>query len=188
MKIKQTTSRKKPILITILILLLVVSALTMYAYMKKIGPFANSTSSTSPAINYDPPSKEEKETGESIKESITDTAPGSDPLPAPTPSTDGSKPTVGIKITAAAQNGTTLSIRTLLQTISSTGTCALNMTGPAGKSYTASAEVQAGPSSSTCKGFDIPVSSLAPGNWDVTVVFENDTVKGSDTTKGIVIQ
>jgi hypothetical protein len=52
---------------------------------------------------------------------------------------------------------------------------------------TKTAAVQALPSNATCKGFDIPVSELVPGNWQAALHFENDTLTG-DTTRGIVIQ
>lgn len=184
MKIKsktQPTKTAKKVLILLASVILLAAGVIGFMYLKKVGPFAQVASS----INYSPATQEEQQAGQQIKEQNSkvdngaNTNSGSDPSPAPTPSTDGSKPTIGFEITAANQNGNTLNIRTLLQTLSSTGTCTLTMTGPSGKTYTATAETQTGPSTSTCKGFDIPISTLSAGVWKITIQFENASVKGS---------
>jgi hypothetical protein len=190
MKIKSKTQLSKT---TKLVIALVVAVALIavgffgFMYMKKIGPFTQDTS----GINYGPATEEEQQTGDQIKEQNSKsgdaTNTGSDPSPAPTPSTDGSKPTVGVEITAANQSNGVLSIRTLVQTLSSGGTCSLSMAGPAGKTYSAVAESQTGPSTSTCKGFDVPVSSLSSGVWTITIQYEDASVKGSASKEVTVI-
>jgi hypothetical protein len=92
-----------------------------------------------------------------------------------------------MEITAANQDESTLHIRTLIQTVASSGTCTLNMTGPNNKQYSASVDVQSLPSSTTCKGFDIPLTSLTPGTWKIAIEFNNETLLAS-TTKEVVIK
>lgn len=181
MKIKTKKSRKKPIIITIATLLLLVGGATVFTYSQKLGPFEEKEYSTKSA------SSDEKKTGQNTKKESLEKSEaqkgstGSDPAPAPTPSTDGGKSTVGMEITAANQNGGTFNVRTLIQMVTSTGICSLRMTGPNGNVYTATADIQALPSSSTCKGFDIPTANLSSGDWTVAVSFENEEVKGTAT-------
>lgn len=105
----------------------------------------------------------------------TDTPP-TDTSTSPTPKTpvsnqpvdNGDTNTLKASITAANQNDNTLQIRTLIENVSSNGTCALKLTK--GSSVVSrSAGIQALSSSSTCKGFDIPVSDLSTGQWLVTL-------------------
>lgn len=184
---KMRMSRKKSnktlkivIIASTLALLLLVGGVFAYKY------FTRKSVVIENGINYSAPSDEEKSTGDAIKQQG---ASGSDPVPEPTPpaSTTDSHSTVGVDITALNQSSGTLYVRTLIQTVTSSGTCSLSMVSANGKTYTASSSVQAGPSSSTCQGFNIPVSSLENGNWSVTISFQNDTLKGS-ATKDITIQ
>jgi hypothetical protein len=154
-------------------------------YYFKSGPFSTP----------DKASIEENKAGNEIKkrslEQTTDdndkTQVGSDPAPNPQPIEGSSKQSVGMEITAANQDESTLHIRTLIQTVASSGTCTLNMTGPNNKQYSASVDVQSLPSSTTCKGFDIPLTSLTPGTWKIAIEFNNETLLAS-TTKEVVIK
>jgi hypothetical protein len=56
-----------------------------------------------------------------------------------------------------------------------------------GLSHTAAAGVQALSSTTTCKGFDIPLDQLAPGAWIITIDFSNDSLIAS-TSKEITIK
>lgn len=178
MKINKRKSSRKPIIVILLVILFLVGATVAYAYMQKIGPFEEKGYSTKPST------QEEKNAGTDIKKNSLDQdstkgSTGSDPSPDPTPDPNGGKPGVGVEITAANQNGEMINIRALIQTITSSGACSLSMTGPSGKTYSAAADVQALPSSSTCKGFDVPTSELSKGTWNIVVSFENSDVKGS---------
>ncbi|MNY56713.1 hypothetical protein D3C86_1928200 [compost metagenome] len=61
------------------------------------------------------------------------------------------------------------------------------MTGPQAKTYTATVAVQALPSSSTCKGFDVPLDNLSSGAWTIKINFNNDELTAS-TSKEIIIE
>jgi len=77
--------------------------------------------------------------------------------------------TVTGEFTMLEQSGDTVRMRTILSGVSSSGSCALSMTGPNGGTYSASSQIQALASSSTCQGFDVPVSSLKTGMWKVSL-------------------
>jgi cytoskeletal protein RodZ len=86
-----------------------------------------------------------------------------------------------IQITRTYVNSSKFEIRTLINDVTSAGTCTLTMTND-DASYSAAAGVQALPNSSTCKGFSVPLSSLDSGTWNVTVEYA-----GQSDSKEVVI-
>lgn len=175
MKIIQPKNPKKIVLLA-LIALILVGILTSYAFYFKVGPFS---SNNNDSINLDKPTNEQVKAGDQTKKQTIDQVNekdnnvGSDPALEPEAIEGSDKKTVNMEITAANQNNSILQIRTLIQAIVSTGECTLSMKGPHGATYAAKAEVQALASSSTCKGFDIPLEQLATGVWIITVDFNN---------------
>lgn len=133
-------------------------------------------------------SEDQKGTGEQIKSDVIDQdnsgkeTTGSDATPSPTPSTTGGKASVASYNSSLSQDTNGVYIRSVIQTVTSSGTCTLKMTGPNGTTYTDTSEVQAMPSFTSCKGFDVPRSKLVAGTWTITVSFENDELVSSYTT------
>ncbi len=168
---KQTNKKKYFIIGAVIVLLIVVGVfLFLYLFPHSPTPAASTDSKTT--------TDQQKAAADTKKAAASDKASGSDPSPAPTPGTNGSKPTVGVAITAANQNGSIFQVRTLIQTIDSSGVCTLTLTRTGATTYTQTQGVQALPSTSTCKGFDIPTAGLA-GSWTLTVTFENATLTGT---------
>jgi len=83
---------------------------------------------------------------------------------------------------SAVKSGDVYRIRTAINTITSEGTCTLKLQKNGGELIEKIAGVQAQPSNSVCKGFDIQLTDLSPGTWTLTVDFFNNDVKGSATT------
>lgn len=103
-----------------------------------------------------------------------------------TPQSNNSKSAVTVGITAANQNDATVQIRTIIYTPTNTGSCTLTLTKGSTK-ITKTASVQALPSSTTCKGFDIPISELSAGKWQIMLHFENTELTG-DATGSITVE
>lgn len=183
MKITPLKNHKKIIILTSVLLLIVIAALASAFYFK-VGPFA---ANSNDSINLDKPTNEQIDAGEEAKKQTIDQAnqqngnTGSDPAPVPQPIEGSDKKTVHMEITAANQNDSNLQVRTLIQAVVSAGECTLSMKGPYGATYTAKVDVQALASSSTCKGFDIPLDQLAAGAWTITVDFNNSELTTSST-------
>lgn len=178
------------ILAVIVVFALAASAVYVYGFGGTLfGWPAKQETPKAGKINYDKPTDEQKKAGEEVKKTATDgekpNASGSDQTPAPVPQASG-KSKVELDMPNASQNNGTLHISTLISATTENGTCTLTLTSGT-KTVTKTAAVQALPSNATCKGFDIPVSELAPGNWQAALHFENNTFTG-DTTRGIVIQ
>lgn len=186
MRVTKASPNKRLIIALVAGVILLVGV-AAYAYLKTS---QNGTSNTSDT-NYGPATSDEKKTGDTIKQDNVrpdnQPSPGSDPAPTPAPLPDSSKSKVGMEITAANQTGETFVIRTMIQTVTTEGSCSLIMTGPNGKRYTQSVGVQAGPSSSTCQGFNIPMSALSPGAWSISVQFGNTSLVAS-ASKEVTLQ
>lgn len=187
-KTKRMSAKKITVITTIIVIFVAVIS-TGYAYKAGLWPFNAKKSSTTNTTNYDPPTKEQTTATGSTKQSSNPTeSSGSDSSPSPTPSTTtDQKPSVNMAITAASQANGVLSIRTLIETISDNGTCTLSMTGPNNKTYSSTVGSQANPSTTTCKGFDIPVSSLAPGIWHILITYGDSSVQ-STASRDITVQ
>lgn len=189
MQINKKDTTKRVIIIIGLVLALLVAGVAAAALLK-LGPFA-STALPRESVDLNKPTDDQVKNGESIKQDTVENkggSTGSDPLPSPTPgTTPGDKSTVDMQITAYNQDSDTVYIRSLIQLITSSGSCQLRMSGPNGKTYSATSGVQAVSSSSTCGGFNIPVSSLSPGNWTINLSFSNDSYSAS-VTRDIVVK
>lgn len=186
-KTSKKWTKKRILIIGGIIVLVAVIALGTYVFAFK-GPFFgfNTSGDQKPGINYDKPTEEQLKAGEDI-EKYTDknsnsgedpNAVGSDRPAKPVTNPGDSKATTSIEITSANQTEDTIQIRSLISTLTSEGTCTLTLTKGASV-ITKTVGVQALPSHSTCKGFDIPVSELSTGQWQLTLNFENNTLKGS---------
>ncbi len=67
------------------------------------------------------------------------------------------------------------SLRLTINQLLGSGTCTLTMTNQ--KTVTKTAEIVQNPSSSSCKGFDVPVSELGSGEWSIKI-----NIKSGDKT------
>lgn len=196
MKIQKKQNKKNKVLILVAVILLSITSYSLISYKLKFWPFIQNQFSTA--------TEEQKTAGQDIKKrSLNDasnksgkessgqkskTLQGSDPSPEPTPSSNGKKPTVGVSITTTTvdKDSNTLYIRSLIQTISSNGRCTLSMHNTSGQTYSNSVELQAGPSTSSCKGFNVPLPQLSPGKWTINIHYEDNNVTG-DTEGEITI-
>lgn len=185
MKLPQKKS-KKALLITVTAILLVAVAATtyVYAFNGSILGWTNKKESSRSVneINYDAPTKEQIDAGKTIEKENQSDNPNNVGSDRPVePQKGAEKSTVPIVISAAGQNGAIAQIRTLISAIVTDGNCTLTLTQN-GKTVTRTAAIQSLPSSATCKGFDVPVSELGAGKWQITVTFENATIKSSATS------
>jgi len=121
-----------------------------------------------------------------------------DPVPdGLNPTDDTNKETLGeetvppvagdrdVTITAASVNSDVLQIRALIQGVVSGGTCDLSIVQNGAAVLSESAEVQPGPSSSTCQGFDVNVASLPAGTLSVTVAYVNNGTASTSAVRTV---
>lgn len=180
----QKKSSKKPlvIIVSILAVAAIVAGWLYYAHHYQTWPFHSESkpesSQTSRKIDYSPPSDDQTKNGAGVKGQIADGS--KDEGSATQPTTPQN--TLGVTITSV-QPGQTVYVRAMINSVMSSATCTLNMTGPNGKTYSATAPVQPMASSSTCQGFNIPMTNLTSGNWQITVTVTDGASTGSATTE-----
>lgn len=142
----------------------------------------NSNDASGSNINYNPPTNEEKNSGDSSKDQFAHNGNKTD-----TNATSNTPKNVNVEISSINQDGQTLMIRTMIQAIDNTGTCTLTLSKAAATAITKHVGVQALASFSTCEGFDISTSGLAKGAWQAKVSFTSSKYNGV-TSRSITIK
>ncbi|NCQ54256.1 hypothetical protein COV88_00385 [Candidatus Saccharibacteria bacterium CG11_big_fil_rev_8_21_14_0_20_41_19] len=166
MKINKRKSNKKIItIITSSMIILAVLYCTV-AYFNDLFPF-----------NSDKATNEQKDAGEDQKKSTAVPADGKDTTPKGNTSTDG---IIAVDFTSFNQSTEQIQIRSLIEAVSNSGSCTLTMVKD-GVTVTKTSGIQAGPTTSTCEGFNISIGELSPGDWQTTLSVEIGTRKGSAT-------
>lgn len=80
-------------------------------------------------------------------------------------------------LTSAAQSGDNLIIRVNIDQYLSSGTCVLKLES-SGKVVEKSAPIFPTASTSSCEGFDVPVSELGSGKWDIIITLSSGEKTG----------
>lgn len=178
-KLKRTRS-KKILSLVIIAVILVAAASVGYYYMRQnskssIESQENAKTTTEVANEMPDPvpaTPDEEADASQTKQSTVDKA--KTPSPSPT--------ALGVSFTAANQAGNTLQVRLKIDQIISQGTCTLTLKKD-GKTVTKTASVYASASLSTCKGFDVPLSELSAGTWQLSATVSSNSLKGSATSQ-----
>lgn len=174
MYLKKTKKYKK-ISIFGIIILLGLGGYGVLAVTQELWPFNNNNVS----YNVDPPSTEQREAGEEISQEAKEAEPESDQAFKQGHEDEVSNVSdVIIRITSTEQQNGQLQIRTLIHSVES-GDCKLTLTSNSGTIITKSAATQSMAATSTCKGFDVPLSELANGEWQIAIDYQAQDVVGS---------
>ncbi len=174
MKTQKNRPRKKSLVIsTIAIAAALIVGFCTYYYFVGQKDESTDTTSSQQAEDSEPeytdgPTDDQIKDGTDIKQQAIDKSKNEE-------TNEGKE--IGIVITRAAQSNGEVQVRVLLEAITS-GTCSLAITN-GGESYSKSADTQTLSSSTTCKGFDIPVSELGTGTWNIKVSFSSDLSSSS---------
>jgi hypothetical protein len=135
-------------------------------------------------VDYNRPTQEQKNAGEEQKKSTAEQ--NTDTKSTSQDTNLNNSGDLIVSITSSNQTDNQLQIRSLIGAVSSNGTCTLILTKDSLK-VTKQSDIQAGPSSSTCKGFDVPTSELSRGIWQVTISVVIGNQNGS-ASKAVTIQ
>lgn len=136
---------------------------------------ASTDTEEEPEIDYSEPDDQEKATGSDIKR---ETIENSDDV-SPEDGNGDAKRTVGIEVTSVSQEGKTVRVRTLIQTVEQNAKCTATLSKSGQESIRLSADTQALSSSSTCKGFDFDMNGKASGEWQLRIDYASERSVGS---------
>ncbi len=129
-------------------------------------------------VNTDKPTSGEIKAGKDIKKETIIGSSGSDSAGSNT----GAANPIAVTISAANQNGEVLQIRAFGDIVTNGGLCQLTLT-KGSNSITKSAPTQAAANISTCQGFDIPMSELSSGTWELKVIVSDGSRSGTAIKK-----
>lgn len=165
MKLYTQKSNKKTIILTItgLLLLLAVAAF-FYIYL-------NNTKNTEESVNTTGTNQTQEINTDTTPADNVDTKPdNTNTEPTGTPSPEG---VLDASITTSSVSGSNLEVRTLINEVVSTGSCAFTAT-QGRNTVQRSAQIQPLASTSTCKGFTIPTNELTSGDWTFTLTITTE--------------
>ncbi|MEO5690819.1 MAG: hypothetical protein ABIQ64_01395 [Candidatus Saccharimonadales bacterium] len=135
-------------------------------------------------VNYDEPTKEQLSTGQTAKKEFLDKDDtSSDQQDTPPESTDNN---ISVQVSSMSQRDGVLKIRTIIQDVIS-GSCKLTLKQGSAK-FEFSADTQNMGSYSVCKGFDVPVTDLSKGEWQVQIDYTNSDGATGSAVKQVTIQ
>ena len=170
---KQTHIKRNTI---ISIIVAIVAAGLVYAWFSPSVPFFGvKPREVAPenTIDYNKATGDQKSAGEAQKKSTAPSGVDAKPESGSDSSSDTGVAPLSFSITTLSVTDGTVQIRTLIDTVNNKGECTLKLTkGDA--TIVKRSGVYAGPSSSTCEGFNFPASELSSGEWklDLTVNIE----------------
>ena len=165
MKIEKNNSNKlskKAVIIAAVVLTLAIggaAAAYQFGAFKKPADKTTDAPAATNQVDYGPATDEQK----------------AEDTPTPTPGVSS------VSITNAAQEGTSLRIRTTVSS-EAAGNCKLSLSMAGQTDITRQADTQDMGSYSTCKGFDIDTNSMAKGTWKVSIAFSGDSQGAVATT------
>lgn len=188
MRVKQT-KRPKTLTITLITaaaVILLVGGYFTYAYTTKtIWPFQEAASDTL----QDTANNQLHQNTPDAPGSSTPSTPEDTPQKTPVPY-EGDNPNTGQELSGVINyhgvSGSSLAIRITIDQIIASGSCTLTLTAKDGKTVTRTVDTAQNPSSTTCRGFDIPISDLGRGEWDIKVDILTDGKSGVITGKTTV--
>lgn len=189
-KQKRNSKKSKKSLLIALVAVLVLLAGSYYVYSSDL---LNLRSSDNPAgqdsVNFDPPTEEEQEAGNEVKEKLTSDKGQSENKNHQTPaSNDQAKKSVTVVVVDAGQYDDVIEVRAYTPDVLQEGVCTITFTRG---SHTVVKEVKAHPdvSSTICTNLEVKRNEFpAGGEWSVVIDYTSQTAQGKSKTSKINIR
>lgn len=181
---KNTIKPIKKVFIVVSIVIALAAIYTATAYALKVWPFNTSSQKIEENSSHTPTEQQPDSTNTATDNNQVNDSKSNAIKDTPSSSSSASPKSI-VTITAANQDkqADLLRIRTLISGVEGSGTCNLTLTKETSV-ITATSGIQAGPSSSTCQGFDISISNqLSVGTWDIEIVVNAGSIQTSATGK-----
>jgi hypothetical protein len=177
MKIQRLKTNKKIAIIILLILAILIGTATVYAT-------SGSLFGWNPLniLTKDSPTNEQIETGQQIKENSLENneGKGGSDQPVKPVTNEAGKQKIEVDIVSVNRVDATIKASVLVSTLDQNGTCTLVVTDKNNQTlYTTSVGTQAMPTTSTCKGFDIPTDNIPNDSYVLSVSYESGIMYGT---------
>ncbi|MBR5027132.1 hypothetical protein IKX64_00865 [Candidatus Saccharibacteria bacterium] len=194
MKHKNRKKRSNQFLIILFVLAVIVVLAVLAVKYIDFDKIFNPTPEPKPTTAQVTPTTESTPTTEPTSESGTQQSSDPTPTPAPEPELaskvaqyDGNNPNSEDRITGAityaGKNNDSLMIRVNIDQYLNGGECNLILESDGTAKYGAAANIVDAASTSTCEGFNVPLSELPAGKYDIVIVVTSErksgTIKGS---------
>lgn len=178
---KRRRKNKNWVSIIIFLVLLVVAGVVCFfvwdSYFKEKTP-------NEPGTSQEQPAEEKKEVPTEKKEEEKKEEPAEEPKEEEkkVPQYDGGDPNKASEITGvityAGVNNGTLMIRVNIDQLLNGGKCTLGLRRGGGNIYSAEANVMGSASTSSCDGFNVPVTGLGSGNTQIVIYINSGNKNG----------
>ena len=168
MKIKRQHPKRKIHIIILSLLAAGALAAIYFIYSNQIN-----NKETGDEINYSSPVSDQVDAGAQAKKNTVEQD-----------ENDSTSVDFSTRIVSASVQSDTLKIRNIIDKVYQQGSCELTLT-KGSQTVKKTADIQALPQSSVCKGFDIPVSELSSGTWQVTLTV---TIKGQTSEASTTVE
>lgn len=191
MKIKNQKSKTKKVIVLLAVIVVAALGYFSYAYAtQNAWPFqkeAKTQDTTqpaedTPAISEEPATVPEDDENTTKPDEKVNKAPVQSSPPDDGDTSSDTNTLSGVITSRSVQDGA-LVIRTTINGVLS-GSCQLTLTRTSdGKKLSRSAEIVQNPSSSSCKGFDVPTSQLGSGTWNISIKVKSGSKSGTLTER-----
>jgi hypothetical protein len=176
----RNNNTKRIIAIVVAIICIAAISLAVYWYLSH----RNGQQTGTNKVNLNPPTQEEKQAGTSAKQQAVERDQAIKNNDS-TSTTNPSSSSLSVDITASNKTSSLIQIRVQINSIVNSGTCDITLTNGA-SSVHHSAAISPLASTSTCKGFDIPLSELSPGKWNYTITVKDTSTNQTGAASGTV--
>lgn len=170
---------KKAIVLPIIALIVTGAAILvlLFIFQKKDTPQTD-------GVNLNPPTKEEQQDAQNTKLQTVDQDQEDKSSGSANGSTANTSADLPVSISATNKTDSLLQIRVVIDTLVSSGTCTIVLKN--NTSVQRMVDTTPLASTSTCKGFDIPLSDLSAGQWTYTVTVKDSQESRTGTATGTV--
>lgn len=179
------------IFISLTLILLTSSLIYVYKFNGNILGWKASQDIQHDNNKYKPATPEQIQDGINTKKDSLDnqdssktSTPNDTPLPPTT--VESGKDKVELIITAENQSDTSYQVRTQIGYVTNEGNCTLTLKKDTAV-ITKTAAIYPLAKTSTCQGFDIPITELSAGTWQMNITFSNSTLIGN-ISKNVIIK
>lgn len=174
-------NRKIKIYITVAIVALAALAgVASYSWF-----FADKENPKENQVSYERPTTEQLSAGSKAKEEFNDRAYNTEESQS---ASNLNQSSVDVNITSAMIKDSVFSVRSIISTLDSSGTCELTFSKNNIPPVKYTADMQIMGTYSVCRGFDIPIDVLQEGLWNISLEYKGSEGRSGKTNQTVEVK